>query len=173
MKHRLAVTAIIPLIILTAPCVASPPHPVFLSEAVCFAAEFQVMLEQNEVPSSNISRMRMVAAKMTDLGIEQAQRSEWDSAQRSFLMALHIDETIEGFCSKKVAADLSNLIGLYLAQDKYASAEPLIERFFKDFHHGPLLSEEFEKIGAAQVNQSHRRTCVPSPPQPVGSVRRE
>jgi hypothetical protein len=162
MKRRLVV-AIIPLIILHAPCGATPPRPVFLSEAVCYAAEFQEMLELNESPSLNILRMRMIAAKMTDLGIEQAQRHEWDSAEHSLLTALHINETIEDSDSKRIADDLSNLIGLYLAQDKYTSAEPLIERFFKDFHHRPLLSQEFKKTEAAPVNQTPRRTWVPSP----------
>ena len=77
--------------------------------------------------------MRTVAINMTHLGLEQAQHHDWDSAERSFLMALHIDERFEDSRSKTIATDLNNLIGLYLEQEKYTQAEPLIERFFQDF----------------------------------------
>lgn len=122
------------------PCRAVPPTPVYMGEAVRFAAQFDLTTEQSLLPESNMQRMRAVAFEMTNLGTVQAQNREWDAAERSFLTALHINELTEGSRSPKIAANLSNLIGLYMAQDKYDQAEPLIERFFRDFQSKSLIS---------------------------------
>jgi hypothetical protein len=146
MKRILVVAIVLLSFIGNAPCGATTPLPVLMSEAVRFAAEFKAAPEENLLPSTNVLRMRIVAIKMTKLGLEQAQHREWDSAENSLLTALHINEAIEGSDSKSVAASLSNLIGLYLAQDKYISAEPLIERFFKRFHNGGASASEHHDL---------------------------
>ncbi len=153
MRYLLVVAIAVLSSIGTLPCGAIRPNPVFMSEAVRFAATCGLTTEQSRLPEANMQRMRTVAAKMTSLGIEHAQRREWDSAERCFLTALHINEVTEGSRSQKIAASLNSLIGLYLAQDKYSLAEPLIERFLRDFQSnslskddltGPLLGDHFQ-----------------------------
>lgn len=142
MKYQLVVAISLLSLIASSSCAAIPPHTVFMSEAVRFAATCDLTTEQNRVPGANMQRMRAVAAEMTSLGIEHAQRREWDLAERCFLTALHINELTEGSRSQKIAANLNSLIGLYLAQDKYSLAEPLIERFLRDFQSNSLVSDD-------------------------------
>ncbi len=163
---RLVVVALFTLsFIMNSPCRATPPRPVFMGEAVRFAAVLQLTPEQNRLPASNILRMKSVAVEMTRLGFEQAKRGEWNLAERSFLAALHIDELIEPR-SRKVATDLSNLIGVYLAQDKYTLAEPLIERFLRDFQKDSLSEEVKQETVEDSQHQSSENTVNISPRRP-------
>jgi hypothetical protein len=169
MKYLLVAALAVLSLIGTRPCGALPPYPVFMGEAVRFAATCDLKTQQGLLPEANMQRMRAVATEMTNLGIERVQRLEWDSAECCFLTALHINELTEGSRSQKIAASLNNLIGLYLAQDKYSLAEPLIERFLRDFRSsslssddlaGPLLDQSFQVpkriLCPKQRNQFHK-----------------